>query len=140
MQCQQTTHGIRVVHFCATVQHSAECLMSMKVSKCEFVYQYSTLKVCALLFLYLFFLIFYVFVFVYSGLSDGGPPSGCSLQSQSSFDFCSPPTPSQTQAQGQGDPFQTSKDNSPFPDAEVINPFSSSTGMKENIIKSDCPS
>ncbi|KAG8011462.1 Nuclear receptor coactivator 1 [Nibea albiflora] len=63
------------------------------------------------------------------GLSDGGPPSGCSLQSQSSFDFCSPPTPSQTQAQGQGDPFQTPKDNSPFPEAEVINPFSSSTGL-----------
>ncbi|XP_056261080.1 nuclear receptor coactivator 1 isoform X2 [Seriola aureovittata] len=63
------------------------------------------------------------------GLSDGGPPSGCSLQSQSSFDFCSPPTPSQTQAQGQGDPFQTPKDSSPFPEAEVINPFSSSTGL-----------
>uniref|UniRef100_A0A8C4EAX7 Nuclear receptor coactivator 1 n=1 Tax=Dicentrarchus labrax TaxID=13489 RepID=A0A8C4EAX7_DICLA len=63
------------------------------------------------------------------GLSDGGPPSGCSLQSQSSFDFCSPPTPSQTPGQGQGDPFQTPKDNSPFPEAEVINPFSSSTGL-----------
>ncbi|KAI3364473.1 hypothetical protein L3Q82_011263, partial [Scortum barcoo] len=63
------------------------------------------------------------------GLSDGGPPSGCSLQSQSSFDFCSPATPSQTQVQGQGDPFQTSKDSSPFPEAEVINPFSSSTGL-----------
>ncbi|XP_069370986.1 nuclear receptor coactivator 1 isoform X2 [Paralichthys olivaceus] len=62
------------------------------------------------------------------GLSDGGPPSGCSLQSQPSFDFCSPPTPSQTQTQGQGDPFQTPKDSSsPFPEAEVINPFSSST-------------
>ncbi|XP_073348639.1 nuclear receptor coactivator 1 [Pagrus major] len=56
------------------------------------------------------------------GLSDGGPPSGCSLQSQSSFDFCNPPTPSQTQAQGQGD-------SSPFPEAEVINAFSSSTGL-----------
>ncbi|XP_038582136.1 nuclear receptor coactivator 1 isoform X1 [Micropterus salmoides] len=63
------------------------------------------------------------------GLCDGGPPSGCSLQNQSSFDFCGPPTPSQTQAQGQGDPFQTPKDNSPFPEAEVINPFSSSTGL-----------
>uniref|UniRef100_A0A4W6EUD1 Nuclear receptor coactivator 1 n=1 Tax=Lates calcarifer TaxID=8187 RepID=A0A4W6EUD1_LATCA len=48
------------------------------------------------------------------GLSDGGPPSGCSLQSQSSFDFCSPPTPSQTQAQGQGDPFQTPKRQQPL--------------------------
>ncbi|XP_040919829.1 nuclear receptor coactivator 1 [Toxotes jaculatrix] len=65
------------------------------------------------------------------GLSDGGPPSGCSLQSQSSFDFCSPPTPSQTQAQGQGNPFQTPKDSSPFPEAEVINPFSSSTGLNK---------
>uniref|UniRef100_A0A8D2ZTC3 Nuclear receptor coactivator 1 n=1 Tax=Scophthalmus maximus TaxID=52904 RepID=A0A8D2ZTC3_SCOMX len=63
------------------------------------------------------------------GLSDGRPPSGCSLQSQSSFDFCSPPTPSQTQAPGQGDPFQTPKDSSPFPEAEVINPFNSSTGL-----------
>ncbi|XP_078145842.1 nuclear receptor coactivator 1 [Centroberyx gerrardi] len=64
------------------------------------------------------------------GLSDGGPPSGCSLQSQSPFDFCSPPTPSQTQAQGQGDAFQTPKDGgSPFPEAEVINPFTSSTGL-----------
>ncbi|KAF7651315.1 hypothetical protein LDENG_00112460 [Lucifuga dentata] len=62
------------------------------------------------------------------GLSDGGPPSARSLQSQSSFDFCSPPTPSQTQ--GQGEPFQTPKDSgSPFPEAEVINPFSSSTGL-----------
>ncbi|XP_042359965.1 nuclear receptor coactivator 1 isoform X1 [Plectropomus leopardus] len=65
------------------------------------------------------------------GLSDGGPPSGCSLQSQSSFDFCSPPTPSQTQNQGQGDPFQTPKDSSPFPEAEIINPFSSSTGLSK---------
>ncbi|XP_041662059.1 nuclear receptor coactivator 1 isoform X2 [Cheilinus undulatus] len=65
------------------------------------------------------------------GLSDGGPPSGCSLQSQSSFDFCSPPTPGQTQAQGQGDPFQTPKDSSPFTEAEVINPFSSSTGLSK---------
>ncbi|XP_054617251.1 nuclear receptor coactivator 1 isoform X2 [Dunckerocampus dactyliophorus] len=58
------------------------------------------------------------------GHNDGGPASGCSLQSQSSFEFCSPPTPSQTQ----GDLFQTSKDSSPFPEAEIINPFSSSTG------------
>ncbi|XP_076024160.1 nuclear receptor coactivator 1 isoform X2 [Genypterus blacodes] len=64
------------------------------------------------------------------GLSDGGPPCGCSLQRQSSFDFCSSPTPSQAQAQGQGDPLQTSKDSSsPFSEAEVINPFSSSTGL-----------
>ncbi|XP_047194065.1 nuclear receptor coactivator 1 isoform X2 [Hippoglossus stenolepis] len=63
------------------------------------------------------------------GLSDGGPPSGCSLQSQSAFDFCSPPTPSKIPTQGQGDPFQTPKDSSPFPEAEVINPFSSSTGL-----------
>ncbi|XP_054871894.1 nuclear receptor coactivator 1 isoform X1 [Amphiprion ocellaris] len=63
------------------------------------------------------------------GLSDGGPPSGCSLQSQSSFDFCNPATPSQQQGQGQGDPFQTPKDSSPFPEAEVLNPFSSSTGL-----------
>lgn len=85
----------------------------------------------------------YILLFVFSsfsecvcfpGLGDGGPPSGCSLQSQSSFDFCSPPTPSQTQAQGQGDPFQTSKDNSPFPEAEVINPFGSSTGIQEHIL------
>ncbi|KAM4601269.1 nuclear receptor coactivator 1 isoform 3-T5 [Polymixia lowei] len=62
------------------------------------------------------------------GLSDGGPSSVCSLQSQSPFDFCSPSTPSQTQ----GDPFQTPKDsNSPFPDAEVINPFSSSPAKME---------
>ncbi|KAK1875235.1 Nuclear receptor coactivator 1 [Dissostichus eleginoides] len=57
------------------------------------------------------------------GLSDGG------LQSQTSFDFCSPPTPSQTQ--NQGDPFQTPKDSSPFPEAEVINPFSSTTGLSK---------
>ncbi|KAM3861459.1 nuclear receptor coactivator 1 [Diretmus argenteus] len=66
------------------------------------------------------------------GLSDGGPPSGCSLQSQSPFDFCSPPTPSQppAQGQGQGDLFHNPKDSSsPFPEAEVINPFSSSTGL-----------
>lgn len=61
------------------------------------------------------------------GLSDGSLPSGCSLQSQSAFDFCSPPTPNQ--AQGQGDPFQTPKDSSPFHEAEVISPFSSSTGL-----------
>uniref|UniRef100_A0A3Q3GG71 Nuclear receptor coactivator 1 n=1 Tax=Labrus bergylta TaxID=56723 RepID=A0A3Q3GG71_9LABR len=66
-----------------------------------------------------------------SGLSDGGPPSVCSLQSQSSFDFCSPPTPGQTQAQGQGDLYQTPKDSSPFPEAEIINPFSSSTGLSK---------
>ncbi|KAM9798022.1 nuclear receptor coactivator 1 [Neosynchiropus ocellatus] len=61
------------------------------------------------------------------GQSDAGPTSGCGLQS---FEFCSPPTPSQTQApQGQGDPFQTPKDSSPFPEADIINPFSSSSGL-----------
>uniref|UniRef100_A0AAQ5XUE5 Nuclear receptor coactivator 1 n=1 Tax=Amphiprion ocellaris TaxID=80972 RepID=A0AAQ5XUE5_AMPOC len=70
------------------------------------------------------------------GLSDGGPPSGCSLQSQSSFDFCNPATPSQQQGQGQGDPFQTPKDSSPFPEAEVLNPFSSSTGTHDSTIQS----
>uniref|UniRef100_A0A7N6BQE2 Nuclear receptor coactivator 1 n=1 Tax=Anabas testudineus TaxID=64144 RepID=A0A7N6BQE2_ANATE len=64
----------------------------------------------------------------FSGLGDGGPPSGCSIQSQSSFDFCSPPTPSQTQTQAQEDPFQTTKDSSPFQETEVINLFSSNTG------------
>ncbi|XP_058468494.1 nuclear receptor coactivator 1 [Solea solea] len=67
------------------------------------------------------------------GLSDGGPPSGCSLQSQTTFDFCSPPTPGQAQVQGQGqvqgDLFQTSKDSSPFPEMDIINPFGSSTGL-----------
>nr|XP_061785349.1 nuclear receptor coactivator 1-like isoform X1 [Nerophis lumbriciformis] len=58
------------------------------------------------------------------GHNDGRIASGCSLQSQSSFDFCSPPTPSQAQ----GDLFQTPKDSGPFPEAEIINPFSSSTG------------
>lgn len=58
------------------------------------------------------------------GLSDGGPPSGCSLQSQSSFDFCSSPTPNQTQ--GQRDPFLTPKDSSPFPETDI---FNSSTGL-----------
>ncbi|KAF1376897.1 hypothetical protein PFLUV_G00216240 [Perca fluviatilis] len=64
------------------------------------------------------------------GLADGGPTSGCSLQSQSSFDFCSPPTPNQTQNQGQGDIFQTAQDSSSFPEAD-INPFSSSTGLSK---------
>lgn len=75
----------------------------------------------------LYFLVFPNFLCAcvcFPGLSDGGPPSGCSLQSQSSFDFCNPPTPSQTQAQGQGD-------SSPFPEAEVINAFSSSTGTHD---------
>ncbi|XP_034018455.1 nuclear receptor coactivator 1 [Thalassophryne amazonica] len=63
------------------------------------------------------------------GLNDGGPPSGCNLQSQSPFEFCSPPTPSQTPAQGPGDLFQNMKDTSPFQEADVINPFSSSTGL-----------
>ncbi|XP_039874514.1 nuclear receptor coactivator 1 isoform X1 [Simochromis diagramma] len=61
------------------------------------------------------------------GLSDGRPPSGCSLQSQSSFEFCNPATPSQQP--GQGDPFQTPIDSSPFPEAEVMNPFTSTTGQ-----------
>lgn len=52
--------------------------------------------------------------------------SGCSVQSQSAFDFCSPPTPSQTQEQG--DPFHTPKHTSPFPEMDIVNPFSSSTG------------
>ncbi|XP_034756647.1 nuclear receptor coactivator 1 [Etheostoma cragini] len=64
------------------------------------------------------------------GPADGGPTSGCSLQSPSSFDFCSPPTPNQTQNQGQGDIFQTSQDSSPFPEAD-INPFSSNTGLSK---------
>ncbi|XP_072218866.1 nuclear receptor coactivator 1 isoform X2 [Leuresthes tenuis] len=63
------------------------------------------------------------------GLGDGGPLSGCSLQSQTSFDFCNPATPNQQQ--GQGDPFQTPKDTSPFPEAEIINPFGSSTGLNK---------
>ncbi|XP_034382960.1 nuclear receptor coactivator 1 [Cyclopterus lumpus] len=65
------------------------------------------------------------------GLGDGVPPSGCNLQSPSSFDFSSPPTPSQTQNQGQEDPFQTPKDSSIFPEAEIINPFSSSIGLSK---------
>uniref|UniRef100_A0A8C3AW61 Nuclear receptor coactivator 1 n=1 Tax=Cyclopterus lumpus TaxID=8103 RepID=A0A8C3AW61_CYCLU len=51
--------------------------------------------------------------------------------SPSSFDFSSPPTPSQTQNQGQEDPFQTPKDSSIFPEAEIINPFSSSIGLSK---------
>ncbi|XP_068609782.1 nuclear receptor coactivator 1 [Brachionichthys hirsutus] len=61
------------------------------------------------------------------GLSDVGPPSGCGLQSRSPFDFCSPPTPSQTP--GQGDPFQASKEDGPFPEEEVIDLLGSSTGL-----------
>ncbi|XP_077949132.1 nuclear receptor coactivator 1 isoform X3 [Gasterosteus aculeatus] len=68
------------------------------------------------------------------GLSDGGPPSSCNLHSASSFDFCSPPTPSQKRILAQGDPFQTPIDSSLFPEAEDINPFSSSTGLpKMNV-------
>ncbi|XP_027896914.1 nuclear receptor coactivator 1 isoform X2 [Xiphophorus couchianus] len=59
------------------------------------------------------------------GLVDGVPTSGCSLQTQPSFDFCNPATPSQQQ----GDLFQTPKDSSPFPETEVINPFAPSTGL-----------
>ncbi|XP_053736199.1 nuclear receptor coactivator 1 isoform X2 [Synchiropus splendidus] len=47
------------------------------------------------------------------GQSDAGAASGCSLQS---FDFCSPPTPSQ----GPGEP---------FPEADIISPFTSSSGL-----------
>ncbi|XP_056283601.1 nuclear receptor coactivator 1 isoform X2 [Pseudoliparis swirei] len=65
------------------------------------------------------------------GLGDGGPPSGCNLQSPSSFDFSSSPTPSHTQQQRQEDPFQTPMDSSIFPEAEVINPFSSSVGLSK---------
>ncbi|XP_057678210.1 nuclear receptor coactivator 1 [Corythoichthys intestinalis] len=61
------------------------------------------------------------------GNNDGGPTSGCNLQSQSAFDFCSPPTPSQ--GKGQGDLFQGTKNSSsPFPEAEIVNLFSSTTG------------
>uniref|UniRef100_A0A3B5MYS6 Uncharacterized protein n=1 Tax=Xiphophorus couchianus TaxID=32473 RepID=A0A3B5MYS6_9TELE len=60
-------------------------------------------------------------------LVDGVPTSGCSLQTQPSFDFCNPATPSQQQ----GDLFQTPKDSSPFPETEVINPFAPSTGTEE---------
>uniref|UniRef100_A0AAX7TPD8 Nuclear receptor coactivator 1 n=1 Tax=Astatotilapia calliptera TaxID=8154 RepID=A0AAX7TPD8_ASTCA len=51
-----------------------------------------------------------------SMVHDGRPPSGCSLQSQSSFEFCNPATPSQQP--GQGDPFQTPIDSSPFPESK----------------------
>ncbi|XP_077600338.1 nuclear receptor coactivator 1 [Stigmatopora nigra] len=58
------------------------------------------------------------------GNNDGG------LQSQSTFDFCSPPTPSQTQGKGLGDPFQAPQNSSsPFPEAEIVNLFSSTTGQ-----------
>ncbi|MEQ2160742.1 hypothetical protein GOODEAATRI_002536 [Goodea atripinnis] len=67
------------------------------------------------------------FCTVAAGLGDGGPTSGCSLQTQPSFDFCNPATPSQQQ--GQGDLFQTPKDSSTFPETEVINPFAPSTGL-----------
>uniref|UniRef100_A0A7N8X0D0 Nuclear receptor coactivator 1 n=1 Tax=Mastacembelus armatus TaxID=205130 RepID=A0A7N8X0D0_9TELE len=102
----------------AGLSSSSACI-SPKSSPRVSLYHYCALIICAFLGLCV----------CLTGLSDGGLPSGCSLQSQSSFDFCSPPTPSQTQAQGQGDPFQTSKDSSPFPETEVINPFSSSTGL-----------
>lgn len=62
--------------------------------------------------------------------NDGGPASASNLQNQTAFDFCSPPTPSQVQGKGQGDLFQAPKDSgSPFPEAEIVNPFNSSTGM-----------
>ncbi|XP_077365998.1 nuclear receptor coactivator 1 [Festucalex cinctus] len=62
------------------------------------------------------------------GKNDGGPAPGG--QNRSAFDFCSLPTPSQAQGKGQADLFQAPKDNSsPFPEAEIINPFSSSTGL-----------
>ncbi|KAL6096147.1 ncoa1 [Pungitius sinensis] len=65
------------------------------------------------------------------GLSDGGPRSGCNLQSPSSFDICSPPTPSQKRNPAHGDPFQIPIDRSLFPEAEDINSFSSSTGLSK---------
>ncbi|CAL9692523.1 unnamed protein product [Knipowitschia caucasica] len=58
------------------------------------------------------------------GLSDGCPASGCSLQSQTSFDFCNPQTPNQSQR----DPFLTPKDSSPFPEQDI---FSSSPGLNK---------
>ncbi|KAK7907733.1 hypothetical protein WMY93_016345 [Mugilogobius chulae] len=54
--------------------------------------------------------------------NDGGPASGCSLSSQTSFDFCGPQTPNQSQR----DPFLTPKDSSPFPEQDII---SSSPGL-----------
>uniref|UniRef100_A0A3B4B614 Uncharacterized protein n=1 Tax=Periophthalmus magnuspinnatus TaxID=409849 RepID=A0A3B4B614_9GOBI len=56
--------------------------------------------------------------------TDGGPASGCSLQTQTSFDFCNPQTPTQSQR----DPFLTPKDSSPFPEQDI---FSSSTGLSK---------
>ncbi|KAM8832039.1 LOW QUALITY PROTEIN: nuclear receptor coactivator 1 [Spinachia spinachia] len=64
-------------------------------------------------------------------MSDGGPPSGCNLQTLSSFDFCSPPTISQKRKPAQGDPFQIPIDSSLFPEAEDVNPFSSRTGLSK---------
>ncbi|KAM4712605.1 LOW QUALITY PROTEIN: nuclear receptor coactivator 1 [Anableps anableps] len=66
-------------------------------------------------------------------LVDGVPNSGCSLQTQPSFDFCNPATPSQQQSQG--DLFQTPKDRSPFPETEVINPFASSAGLTKMDVR-----
>uniref|UniRef100_G3NUA2 BHLH domain-containing protein n=1 Tax=Gasterosteus aculeatus aculeatus TaxID=481459 RepID=G3NUA2_GASAC len=81
-----------------------------------------------------FYFIFLCACVCFPGLSDGGPPSSCNLHSASSFDFCSPPTPSQKWILAQGDPFQTPIDSSLFPEAEDINPFSSSTGLpKMNV-------
>lgn len=62
-------------------------------------------------------------------------PDGSGLQSQSPFDFCSPPTPTQAQTQGSGqvlgqaDPFQLPKErSSPFSDPTSIALFNTNTG------------
>ncbi|KAF6723185.1 Nuclear receptor coactivator 1 [Oryzias melastigma] len=60
------------------------------------------------------------------GMADSSAPSGCRLQSQS-LDFCSPTTPGQQP--GQGDPLQRGKNSSPFPEADDVEPFSSSSGL-----------
>ncbi|KAK1796067.1 hypothetical protein P4O66_008855 [Electrophorus voltai] len=54
-------------------------------------------------------------------------PEGSRLQSQSPFDFCSPPTPTQVQGVGPTDPFQTPKEStSPFSDSTHTVSFSAS--------------
>lgn len=60
------------------------------------------------------------FCVCFSGLNDGSPLSGYSVQSQSSLDFPAP---------GQGEPFHTPKTNSPFPETDILNPFNSSAGI-----------
>ncbi|XP_035380061.1 nuclear receptor coactivator 1 isoform X2 [Electrophorus electricus] len=57
-------------------------------------------------------------------------PEGSRLQSQSPFDFCSPPTPTQVQGVGPTDPFQTPKEStSPFSDSTHTVSFSASPGL-----------